>query len=282
MAILSVNEHHAGRRGGVKSDGSAEYARQFLVITDTVNTSPDTIRAHTSIPDEGVSPYPTNSKATCIEVSPVPYGDQRKIWMVEVKYASTPKRQASPTPDRPWNRKPVLDWGSHPVTEILYKDKDGDASENSAGDRFDPPLSYEKHFPTLTITRYERRFEISRALEYIDHVNLTAMIIAGLPVSADQALLTEYNGRSVEVDGKDCWEVTYSILFSDDWKRDVIDQGFYYLSGSYRMRALDGQGNDSVEPVLLDGEGGLAGAGGHYYRTVRIYPRVDFRPLGLP
>lgn len=292
MAILSVNEHHAGRKGSHTANGAKQYVRQFLVITDTVNTSPDTVRVasdgSTTIPVMHTGTYPGNPKARVVRIDPSPIGDQRKVWMVKVTYSTSRQMPAQQDRTKPWNKDAHLSWSSYTVTRAVEKDKDNAAVENAAGDRFDPPLQKEVHYPVLTIVRYERAYKIATALAYIDRVNSAAMSIGGLAISAEQAKITKIDGVNVEVDGVKCWQVTYEIMFASTWQEEVLEQGFYYLdsnNGNKRTRFKDeaDASKDSVEPRLLKANGAPLPTGSSpVFKTVKIYSRKNFGPLGLP
>jgi hypothetical protein len=283
MSVLSVNEHHTGRGGVATIDGNIEYTRQFIVITDTVNTSPETIRITTGIPALQDA-YPSNTRAICHSVDAKPYGDQRKVWMVEVKYSTSAR---PPSADinwirKPWNRKPQLKWGTYAVTEAVLKDRDGYVIQNSAGDRFDPSLTVEWHYPTLSINRYERNYDVNRALDYVDTVNELTVLVAGLIARAEGALLSKFEGANVEIDGLECWQVNYEIVFAPTFVKKILDQGFYaYKDGKKQIMKLKGKA--TTEPLLLDGVGKeLAFGGTPVFKDFHVYKKKDFGPLGLP
>jgi len=283
MATFTVNEHYLGRRGNSTVDGNMEYSRTFLVISDTLDVSPDEVRLATGIP-RMMEQYPSNSRAIVVGIEPKTYGDERKFWLVDVKYSTS---ERPPSADinwiqKPWNRKPQLKWGTYAVTEAVLKDRDGAVIQNSALDRFDPTVTIERHYPTLSISRYERAYDINRALEYVDTVNLTTVLIAGLIARAEGALLSKFEGANVEVDGIDCWQVNYEVVFAPTFVKQVLDQGFNAIKDG-KKEIIKHKGKDTTEPELLDGTGHeLPWGGTPVFRDFHVYQKVDFGPLGLP
>lgn len=282
MAIVSCEEHPGGRGGSLGIDGVRSYSKQYIVITDDPTTTEVEVLAASGLPAIKAE-HPADSKAVVVKRSPRPYGAGRLVWLVDIEYASRSGPAENLTFDRPWNRRPRLRWGSYAVQLPLEEDRDGDPILNSAGDRYDPPLIVEIHRPTLSVTRYERRYDINKALDYIDTVNELTLMIGGLVTRAEGALLTRFEGADVEVDGVDCWQVDYEIIFAPTFKRRVLDCGFYALDGTKKTKVTDGNNKDMTEPALLDGAGAVLGFGGTpVYLDFHVYRKVDFGPLGLP
>lgn len=282
MAILSVHEHRSLRGCSVDEQDRKEYNRAFIVVCDGAGESLVSVRDHTSLPAIGDA-YPQDAKAKCVSKTPRSYGEDGRVWLVEVRYVSTP-RLVNVTPRaRPWMKTPKVHWGTHVVRRSIAKDMDSNAILNSAGDPFDPPVEREVHYPALTITRYERNYVISNAMDYIDKINQFGMTIAGLVIEEHQALITKYEGTNVEVDGVKCWEVNYEILFDKDgWQVVLLDAGYYYLSGGSPKRFADKDGDGKIDVGLLDGSGGqLASGAEKQYKSFRVYLQKDFGPLGL-
>lgn len=281
--IVSVDEHYSGRRGNEAANGRQDYTRMFLVVASDVSISAQDILDNTDIPDIG-DKHPDNSKALCISVDPTPYGDERISWMVDVKYTTGERPRKVKSEPRPWNRVPKVKWGMYSVTEGIGEDQDGAALVNTAGDPFDPSISIEVHRPILTLTRYEKDFDINTALEYIDKVNLAAMTICGKPVAAEGALITRYDANNVDVDNVGCWAVTYEIMFADTWRRKVVSSGFYYYPAgvSANKTRIQENGEDKVTASLLQSDGQVADSTNFYTHEFKLYLRKDFGPLGLP
>jgi len=280
MAIVSVNEHHISRPGRSLANGVKEYEKVFIVLTDDVEDAAEDILIATGVPRVNTSLYPGDTRARCKSVVPKGYGDERKTWLVTCTYSTArglPNRSRS---IRAWNRKPRISWSTHSVVETIVKDKDGAPIENSVNDRPDPGLTQEKHYPQVTIMRYERNYSIVKAMDYMDTVNETAMSIAGYPIAVEQALLTKYIGVEVEIDGDECWECTYEIMFKDAWTIEILDQGLYALNESGVKTRIQINGEDAVEPQMINGDGIVTTTPN--YLTFRVHERKDFGPLGLP
>lgn len=286
MSILSVTEKPA-KAGMTDDEGSYEYTRVFHVLSDSPDEDVQTVLLASGLPAIG-NVHPNDDRARCRRRRPSQQDDNRALWEVECEYSSRQTSVASSRATRPWNRKPRLSWSKYTSREdALTKDRSGTTIRNSAGDRFNPPLKWERHYPVLKITRYERTFSIYRIISYLDHVNSVALTICGISVGAGQALMTNVEGTQVEIDGVECWEVSYEIQFAEDWKVEFLDQGFYYWTGGtkgsgIKAQVLDGENEPSKTPELLNGVGGILGwAGTPHYLTFSVYETKDFRPLGL-
>jgi len=265
------------------SDGEYTYTRRFLIFSDTATEDIYEVANYASLPQLG-DVHPSDSGATCKSVRPVQNDENRTLWEIEVKYSSGRVSRSMDRPTRPWNRKPELSWGVYAREEAFVTDGNGVLVRNSAGDRFLPPRKIEKHFPSLRLTRYQRDFDMTEILLYIDKVNSAPTRIAGYSVSAGQALMVDIRGVEVEMDGVECWEVTYDIRFADTWITSLLDEGFYYWVDGTKVPYKDDEGNESKTPALLDGEGGLLVdplTTEPEYLDFLEYGYRDFRPLGL-
>jgi len=285
MSITSVKEHPAGRGKTDNENGSSQYTKQYIVIVSDVTVTEDEVLADTRIPLKG-SAHPSNSKALLDKRTPSPYGDQRIVWMVDLTYTTAPRKPAITTAAKPWNYRPKLKWTNYAATKSILEDKDGAAIMNSAKDPLNPPLEIEEHYPILSITRYERNYSITKAMGYIDKVNLTAMVIAGLPVDVEQAKITEFTGSNALIDGVECWEVNYQITFASTWVQRVLDQGFYYYPGGYDVGTqtpfTDKAGDNLVNMGLLTSSGDKASPTNPHFLEFKVSLRKEFGPLGLP
>lgn len=282
MGIVSVSERTQGRNGPATFDGISDITRRFLVITDSATTSALSVRRATGIPTMG-SQHPEEPRAIVVKIDPQPVGEGRTTWEVDVTYSTKRVYPDINFARKPWNRRPQIRWGNYAYTEAVLYDRDNTPITNSAGDLVVPALQVERHNPTLTIVRYERRYDINNALLYVDRVNYPSFLVCGLICRAEGALLTAFQGENVQVDGVECWQVTYQLVFSADHVKTVLDQGFNVYTAGKKGMAKDSYHKDVTEPVLLDGAGGRLSLGGTpQYRTWRVYPRADFQLLGLP
>lgn len=289
MAIIKITELARGK-GTRESDGTVTYERTFHVYSDSVTESPDTIVEATGIPRVG-DKYPGDRWCPVKTITPTQNTDNRTLWEVVVAYSNAKSDQSqTDRPIKPWMRPSKVSWSKYSMEEALVKDRDGNTILNSAGDLFNPPTKWERHFPVVRITRYQRNFDFNMLLDYLDHTNVYACTIAGFYVGVDRALMTNVEGTMVEVDGFNCWEVSYEIMFASSWKKEILNSGYYYLAWNeeltdlVRTRYTDPATNKPMEtPALLNESGGLLEmpGGEPTYQSFDVYPQANFGPLGL-
>ena len=286
MGLVHVWDHPSGRGKTTRDNGVDEYSRQLLIQVDGVATSAEEITASSQVPDLGDS-HPDNTKAKCIAIDPTPYGDMRTVWMVDLRYTTGERKPEVTRQVKPWNLRAERSWDQYAVVEAITEDKDGLATLNPAKDPLDPPLEYEKHYPTLHIVRYEKKFNINTALDYIDHVNSGQITLCGLAFATELALLTKMPASEVTKDGVECWRVSYEIMFAPTWRRRVLNQGFNYWPGGYgsggtTKKEFKVDGEPAAAQQLLSATGDEGSPVAPTYTDFKLYPRTSFGPLGLP
>lgn len=259
MSVLQAKEIHEGRLGPIET-GKRTYTRVWGVTTSSATDGPIQVREATGIPRLGDA-YLTSSEgdagAVVKKVDPQPT-DNPKLWHVRVEYDSSVEEEE----ENPLNRPAVLSWGSAQFQRVAWKDIDGNAILNSAGQYFDPPPEVDDSRPTLTVTRNEASFNPALKIDYEDAVNTDPFM--GFAVG--QAKVASINANSQFENGLSFWSVTYEFHFRrEGWILAPLDQGRYELwdiAGTKRLvpiKERDTLGRklttNVTEPVPLDGAG---------------------------
>lgn len=255
-SILSVNEIADGRDSSYDATtNDRTYTRVFRVITDSPMVGALAVRTADGLPRRG-SIYATDTEvdlsARVKSIDPSQDSDNAKIWLVRVEYDS----RVEDEPENPLERPPEISWGFAQFQRIAWRDVDGKAIVNSAGEYFDPPIEIDDSRPVLSIVRNEASFNPSLAIEYQDAVNSDSF----MGFSAGQAKVSNITARSVREGDYQYWQVAYEFHFRrDGWAVRPLDQG-RYSTGRVRIPEIDEDGNEIpdshvIDPVPLDGNG---------------------------
>ena len=157
----------------------------------------------------------------------------------------------------PLARPADITWSTVQYDVPFEVDADDTAVLNSAGDPFDPPPTEPQYRLQCTIEKNVATHDPDDAFSFINTVNNGAITIAGVPVTAGQALLTEWRATS-EREGDTAYvRVAFVIQFAASFDREILDRGFYFLDGTDKRAILDDDGEPFSEPQLLDGSGAV-------------------------
>jgi hypothetical protein len=283
--IISVREVSSGRTGTVNEKGERSYTRTFQVITDSALDGPLYVRQAPGIPVRG-SIYATDTEidpgARVKSITPS-QSDNPKVWEVRVEYSSTTEDEQ----ENPLERAPEISWSAAPYTRVAWKDNNGKAIVNSAGQYFDPPLEVDDSRPVLTITRNEASFNPSLAIDYQDAVNSDAF----LGFSPGQAKVAMIQASSATENDVFFWRVTYEFAFRrEGWALSVLDQGRYEkVSGKpVPIKEYDTAGNaipgsHVTDPVPLSGGSRLDNPGPDsvQFLSFTVYKERAFSAFGF-
>jgi len=286
MAVVFVKEIWNGRAGSHDQKAVREYNRTFKVVTDNPITANISVRYATGIPhlfDHYVDPEGgVDVLATCRKVSEKQDSDNPYSWEVTAAY-STATDWPSLGGDSPTARPTEISWSNQKFQRPTQKDAAGNALKNSAGSLFDPAPQVDDSRPTLTMTRIESSFDGSRAMTYMDTVNLNTWM-GGAPRTwkVDDISAQRQYEQNVFY-----WRVTYVFQYRPQtWDLVVWDAGYYALDSSTppkRVRILDKTSHPSAKPQFLDGDGtALPSDGTPFELRFEVYKKLDFAALGLP
>ena len=281
MAVLSV-EPVPENSGGKLSTTSREYTRCFLVHVSSRYDEASVALNAGGLPDRD-EPHPDDADALCNQLRPAAHDAEGLWWMIYADYA-TPT-QSTPRAD-PLDDPVRVSWGSWSYTEALTKDRNGAAVDNSAGEPFDPPAEIERRAPLVTIVRNEATYDPATADDYRDSVNSDVTTIAGLAVTARQAMCLEYSAETAVRNGTGYFVVTYQIAFkAATWDRVILNTGMKTLN-KVRVFEFDTAGAlteiESQVPMLLAANGTqLAWNGTPTYETFQVNAQKAFAALDL-
>ena len=309
MAVKRVEELHTERSSEIAKFGKLSHTRVFIVQTDTNDSSFSAAQA-TGVPKMG--DFYVDGQSRVSAVSCKVRSGEPGFWTVTCKYNNDYGSKPEDIEETdPLSAEQTESWGTEERSRVLTTSKNGynrwqgavggvDLGSatavtqimNTAGDRYDEPLTVPVVFPTLTIKRNESSFDASLASKYNNALNKTIWRgfergQARVRISADQA-------RQDEVD---FWKVTYVFTFNDQgWEPAVLEAGLYqwgYVKGtSYRAKIpCTEKGDDSRvgtparTPMPLDGSGIQIDPanlpGDAVYTQWFVYDYEDFSALGL-
>ena len=246
MAVQYIKEKPS--RTSTIDKGVRSGQRTFQVVAEPGDKE-DTILAYTALPQVG-SPHDA-LQMWCVKQSAKQQGNPKE-WLATFDYSSEDQLSEDPR-----NDPAEIDWDGEIYTEPVFKDRDGNAIVNSAGDYFiDPSPSREK---THAIARIKKNFGVlpSWWITHRDATNNAPITIDGIPVG--QGLARVYRptaSKEMERNGIKYREVTIEIhIHKNGWKLEPLDAGFRKIENGARVQITDANGDEPTTPVPLDGEG---------------------------
>ena len=285
MAILSVREI-AGKGGGIGPSSERNYERRFRVVTDSRLTGVRDVLSAAGLPVKG-DIYATadelDSGARCKSRDAAQDDDNPAVWVVTCHYDTTTEEQD----EEPTQRRTRYRWGTAQFQRVAWKDIDGKAIVNSAGQYFDPPIEVDDSRPTLTVTRIERTYNQALAIQYQDAVNSDSF----LGFAPGQVKVASIEAEDFEENGVIYWTVKYEFHFRrEGWIKEPLDQGRYEKWGNFlvpiKERDEDGNELDTYvsDPVPLDGQGKRLdnpGPDSCKYLSFKVYKSLAFRAFNF-
>jgi hypothetical protein len=270
MAVLTFDEIAPGRDGAEQfkeKKGVTRYTRTFLVRTDTNTDEASVIFAHASCPNVG-DVYPYDADAFCTDVRPVQH-KAKTVWRVTARYSTEYELS-----DNPLNDAAEIEWNTEPRQKAFWKDRDGNAILNSAGDYYDPPVEGDDSRWVATVSKNLAAVP-AWTLTYKDATNSDQFTLDGLTIAIGVAKLSRIRiSKWQERNDIDFRVVTFSIAIDENgWAAELLDQGFRELDGCTgagsgsgsgsgsgecdegRVHITDKNGDPVVSPVPLDGNG---------------------------
>ena len=318
MAVVWVHKTF-DRTGKKQTPRGVQSKRNFQVLTDDAADDDGVVLSAVdpatslAIPAR-FSVHPGNSSLRVDRVSSRPNRNQPFLHEVTVEYNSLqlPEEDQEKLVPNPLDRNPTVEFffvaGREPARigrPLLqtFLDNDPDILEvpivNSAGQSFQDTMFIDASRPAVRITRNEANFDVTRAMQFTDAVNL----IEFMGVSTGRAKMMNIRGRGpFQENGIKYIRVTYEIHFRPlGWIIEHLDEGFMEVKtvnpfdpGQPELvPATDGFGNPVTSPVPLDGFGNklvfprTATPGSPEYMDALVqlswgpYPLKDFGELGL-
>lgn len=290
MAVVSVNELAEYRRAtdNLTPDLSIRtYQRVFLVRTDDKNDGPFVAKNDPSIPVQG-DPYPDDAMSYCKSKSVEPFAPPM-AWHVICEYTSEWEIR-----ENPLNDPAHISWKAEQFERPAWRDRDGYAILNSAGDFFATlPVIDDSRF-VVSIKKNLAAVPVWVAT-YQDAINISPFTVDGILVAAGLGKLQSLHIGEVQERNNIRYRVlSYDIhLREEGWDLQILDQGFTrvgdYGSGEdtgkkYSAGERDGDQTISETPVLLDGAGGKltpANPLTAVFLNFGVYKQRDFNLLPL-
>ena len=201
--------------------------------------------------------------------------------------------------DDPLSRPPEISWGEETYTERVEKTtlvtdinagadglKDDQPVANSAGEEFDPGLEIDMSRLTLTIVRNQAKFDHEKMQGFFGKLNSDTFFNFASGMVRCKSITAQNSYEK----GKEFWRATYSFVIRDDWDYQILDAGYWDLSGAGAKKKeiqLE-NGRPTPVPFPLDGNGialtdaQVAARTNFKYRRFRVFTYRSFSQLRLP
>ena len=304
MAIVSFDEIHKGRASSDevrKDSGTRRYTRAWQIRTNANTDDATTIYAHGSCPKLGDA-HPNDASAYCRRRRARNEEFSKIVWKLTCEYST-----GSELDDNPLDDPAEISWETDSRQRAFWKDRDGNAILNSAGDYYDPPIQGDDSRWTATVKKNVAAVP-AWLLNYRDVTNSDQFTLDGLTIAVGEAKMSRIRISKWQERNEIAYRVlTMTIaLNGDGWEKDVLDQGFRErdpcatscgsagsgsASGSGsgacdvgRRHILDANCDPVVSPVPLDGNGCAIACPtpeNAVFRTHHIYKTKAFSSLPL-
>jgi hypothetical protein len=250
----------------------------YQVIYDTQPTDIQDALTATGIPTLGAL-YTSGSTITAKQIGPAQEVDGNPaVIIVPVEFNDEFDFQEQD--ENPLIRPADINWGSVYYERAFEVDANGDAVLNSAGDPFDPPPTQPVVRLQCTIERNVATHNPTTAFAYINTVNNGNVTIAGVSVTAGQALMVDFSATSQREAGTVYARQRFVIEFAPSFVREILDAGYYQLTGGDKLPILDDNGDPFTEPQLLDGSGEVTTT--PTFLAFDAHTATNFGTLALP
>lgn len=278
MAVTSIGEIIEARKG--KNDkGVRSYSRQFLIQIDNESDNIFTVTAPPALPLVGHQ-YPLDPQALCKSVNAECKTALSWTYTAEYDTVQDDVQETDENDNKPWNAFPIITWSSEIYQEAIYKDKDGEAIVNSAGDYFVDPAPTRDASHLIAQIKQKVQFVPSWVFSYQNAVNSGPITIDGLSVGTGLAKVQRISIGETQTNGFFHYrEVTLEIhLHKDGWKLEPLDAGFRKLVDGKPVKV-----EGATQPVLLDLAGDVLenpeDPSQAKYHEFKIYPELNFSSL---
>lgn len=300
MGIEKV-QFAAGSRGGtLNSLYQRTYRLKFLVETDARTVGAKSVLAAKDPGYNPTTPVPgtyipavgnTFSDGDDVDLgsfvqslSAEEDGDSGVQWVVTADYGPYDSSVFGPDPTL-WPIR--VSWSGTKMERVVWFDINGDPIVNSAGDRYEDPVTIDETRVTLLVRKniLVSAWDVTLPYLYNDAINqydwngFPAYAVKCGSITTSDEQYDSYN---------QIWYYTVTFPFELDrnkWKKDQLDQGFAELDSSSPPRQkliLDAKGQPVGEAVPLDGSGHRLETGDPPVKNeYDVYDEIDFAGLNL-
>lgn len=252
MGLESINELHTGRSGSDKTGDkgtTATYKRMFRIIMTSQFDGTSEVAA--AMPSIG-SVYPYDAFATCTGRTVTSHDKAKRMWLGTANYSTKGKLE------NPFDDPAIITWNTTTTVEPFYKENDGTAILNSAGDYYEEGLKDDVSRWTVSIVTNQPGVPLFID-DYRDAVNSDDVLIDGLLVPMETGKVSGIRiGRDEDRNGIFYRVFQLDIKIKDSWLREVLDQGMHRKdpnNAAKRIRCTNDDGKDATKLKLLDGNG---------------------------
>lgn len=273
----------------VNSDGRVvrTHTRRYRVLSDILI---DPFEALAELGLEAYEPHEADSAASVRSIDIEEELTRSSSDSTHYTYLATIEwstEMPEPRGEDPLSEPPRSRWSGIDVSKAVYKDREGRAILNTAGDYFfDPSLEATIVHPVLTISRNEPTFVPAFVFAYAGTINSAEFYGAPprtLKMKSPAAESDYYNGQVY-------WKVTYEFeLNLNEWQPEVLNQGLREKAigpTTYRRPILDKESRRPItDPVPLNQGGQPVPLEDLPDNAVFLRPEIllerDFNELGL-
>ena len=295
MAVTSVTRL-PDRAGGIDQLWRRTYALSWRVECSSRDDGPVVIRLSGRLPNVG-TPYRVsdaeydNGAFLMTYDYTMEHGGANPdiaVWIVKGNYGPYDGSVFGTDPTT-WPIR--VSYASKSFEKAVETDQHGEPIRNSAGDRYETPVTIDDSRDIITVRRNElvRTFDRTIPSRFRDTVNASpwngydthTVKCTGITTSDEQ-----YDSNNQVY----YYEVTYVfevIKLDPDqspqgWAKYLLDQGYQSVDGSGKKGPILLKGEPASDPQLLDGSGAVLASGGSpVYDTWDVYPEADFSFFGL-
>lgn len=297
MSIVGIAKERRGSREAEETrDGKIRYRRTYLVITDNKLDDENVVLGAVGLPQK-FEAFPTDLNAHVVRRNPRQISSANLHWEVAIEYEppENPDKEGEENVTL-WEPVIALTFETFQVPAVGVREPpEGNeikkALENSAGEAFDPPALVDESRTVLTVTRNEVNFKSQNAIDFVNTVNSSPIVIGGLALEERQARLMgiAMSGRKWQDLGDVVllyYPVQYVIHIKEEtWDVQLLDQGSYHKTIDRGVERLVPFTNDGQPFIgLLDGFGFdlIPSNPKPQFLRFRVYRESDFSALSLP
>jgi hypothetical protein len=313
VGVSFVTEIWNGRTMELDDALMRTYMRVFRVITNDSGTGPIEVQAAYGIPRLFESYFNFSASEEdrfCLlrRIQPRQSTEDPNEWLVNCEYSTRildpallaqlggkPFRGSKPSGPNdmqsadanPLNKIPDVRFSFVTFQRPLEKDlESGKPIVNSAGTRFDPPVTYDESVLLLTFTRNEAVFNVALAAQYKDSVNSDTFLgfSPGWVKLANIGSVRAFENNQLYYKTTYEFQIKYEDPNAFDWQPRAIDMGYLDKNGN----PIKPNGTDKTPvPWPLNGAGlPLTTAQAqdptqYYYRRCVAYRALPFQPLNI-
>lgn len=290
MAVLTFKEIHSGRDGDESEGGEGgrivrRYSRVFRGVTDDNADDAAVVLSNPLAPRYG-SQHNKDALAFCRRRRARNESFSKNVWLATFAYSTEFELEEDPTAD------PVrISWNTEQFQKQFYRDRDGKALLNTAGDPPDPLTEGDDSRWTVRIVKNLSAVPVW-LLAYKDVINNNPFIVDGVSVPAKVAKVQSI-AISEEQERNDIMfrTLTLGLHFKPDttWDEERLNEGLREKrpvpqdpSTFVVVNIVNDDGTEPSAPVLLD-ENGLAIKNPNpedaHFIPLNLYSLADFNIL---